>query len=302
MENLCDFLNFFDKASKCLQIPFPKPKIESGSTKSKNNLFARYYNDIIEHSKIQLLYRSDLKTTIPVSFLSKSLNYPAINLFLQKLSILNIVNFSTFTRKVITLQTGAEQLSANVVCGTFTPDCWYNTNSIKLMGNVRCSNEICSGILCVLKKIFRSLSRSNYQCPHCTSTRQLRNISNEEQLSSLSWSVTDGFLFLKRYINQFKTLLEMCNVQHAWRKSVYKFQQLNNFFFTTARSAKAVLTCLIFHLQTENWSTVLFDGDSTHCFAKRRVATTKKKSTPLMKNFLRQSQLATTELVLNGKK
>ena len=71
MDSLCDFLEFFNKAGKCLQIPFPKPKIESGSTKSKNNLFARYYNDIIEHSKRQILYRSDLKTTVPVFFIEK---------------------------------------------------------------------------------------------------------------------------------------------------------------------------------------------------------------------------------------
>ena len=39
----------FDQASKCIQIPLPKPKVEIGSTKSKNKLFAHYCNDIIEH-------------------------------------------------------------------------------------------------------------------------------------------------------------------------------------------------------------------------------------------------------------
>ena len=43
------FLKFFDKTSKCLQVPLRKTKIEIESTKLKNNLFARYYNDIIEH-------------------------------------------------------------------------------------------------------------------------------------------------------------------------------------------------------------------------------------------------------------
>ena len=50
-EVLRDFLKTFDEASKCVQIRSPKPKIEIGSTKSNDNLFAHYYNDIIEHPK-----------------------------------------------------------------------------------------------------------------------------------------------------------------------------------------------------------------------------------------------------------
>ena len=49
VDNLRDFLKTFDQASKCIQIPLPKPKVEIGSTKSKDNLFAHHYNDIIEH-------------------------------------------------------------------------------------------------------------------------------------------------------------------------------------------------------------------------------------------------------------
>ena len=54
-----NFLKTFDKASKCLQIQLPKPIFEIGSTESKDNLFAHYYNDIIEHAngKIRLLFR-----------------------------------------------------------------------------------------------------------------------------------------------------------------------------------------------------------------------------------------------------
>ena len=50
IDNLHVHLKTFDKASKCIQIPQPKPKGEIGYTKSKNNLFAHYYNDIIEHA------------------------------------------------------------------------------------------------------------------------------------------------------------------------------------------------------------------------------------------------------------
>ena len=53
VKNLRDFLKTFDQASKCIQIPLPKPKVEIGSTKSKDNLFAHYCNDIIEHPNRQ---------------------------------------------------------------------------------------------------------------------------------------------------------------------------------------------------------------------------------------------------------
>ena len=59
VDSLRDFHKTSDKACKCLQIPLPKPKIEIGSTKSKDNLFAHYYNDIIEDPirHIPLLFR-----------------------------------------------------------------------------------------------------------------------------------------------------------------------------------------------------------------------------------------------------
>ena len=54
VDNLRDFLKTFDQASKCTQIPLPKPKVEIGSTKSKDNLFAHHYTDIIEHPNRQI--------------------------------------------------------------------------------------------------------------------------------------------------------------------------------------------------------------------------------------------------------
>ena len=53
VDSLCVFLKSFDQASKCIQIPLPKPKVEIGSTKAKENLFAHHYIDIIEHANRQ---------------------------------------------------------------------------------------------------------------------------------------------------------------------------------------------------------------------------------------------------------
>ena len=54
VDSLCDFLITFDQASKRIQITLPKPKVEIGSTKSKDNLFAHYYKDILEHPNRQI--------------------------------------------------------------------------------------------------------------------------------------------------------------------------------------------------------------------------------------------------------
>ena len=54
VDNLRDFLETFDQTSKCKQIPLPKPKVEIGSTKSKNDLFPHFYKDIIEHPNRQI--------------------------------------------------------------------------------------------------------------------------------------------------------------------------------------------------------------------------------------------------------
>ena len=42
VDNLRDFLETFDQSSECIQIPQPKPKVEIGSTKSKDNLFVHH--------------------------------------------------------------------------------------------------------------------------------------------------------------------------------------------------------------------------------------------------------------------
>ena len=54
INSLRDFLKTFDKVSKCLQIPSPKPIIDFGSTKSKDNLFSQYYGGTIEHPNRQI--------------------------------------------------------------------------------------------------------------------------------------------------------------------------------------------------------------------------------------------------------
>ena len=98
VDNLRDFLKIFVQASKCIQFPLPKPKVEIGSTKSKNKLFAHYYNVIIEHPNRQSRLSFRFGNNISCVCSRKSVNYTAIKLFLQKLSTLTIVKFTISTR------------------------------------------------------------------------------------------------------------------------------------------------------------------------------------------------------------
>ena len=86
---LRDVLKTFDRASKCIQIPLTKPKVEIGSTKSKNNLFAHYYNDITEHpsrpSRLSFLFGSNISC---VFFIKKFERYG------NRFILSEIVNFN----------------------------------------------------------------------------------------------------------------------------------------------------------------------------------------------------------------
>ena len=77
------------------------------------------------------------------------------------------------------------------MCSAFAPDCGYDNSTIILIGDVYCPNTKCLGRLCLDKKTFESLGRSDYQCPQCGSVCQVRNIPFEDQKNSfflVAWS------------------------------------------------------------------------------------------------------------------
>ena len=71
-------------------------------------------------------------------------------------------------------------------------DCGYDSSVLILIGDVYCPNTKCLGKLCLHKKTFQSLGRSDYQCPQCGSVCQLRNILFEEQRNSFFLSPGQG--------------------------------------------------------------------------------------------------------------
>ena len=83
-------------------------------------------------------------------------------------------------------------LRAIRMCSAFTPDCGYDNSTIFLIGDVYCPKTKCLGKLCLHKKTFQSLGRSDYQCPQCASVCQFRNNPFEDQTNSFSSSFGPG--------------------------------------------------------------------------------------------------------------
>ena len=79
------------------------------------------------------------------------------------------------------------------MCSAFRPDCGYDNSTIILIGDVYCPNAMCLGKLCLHKKTFQSLGRSDYQCPQCGFVCQMRNTPFEEQINSFFLSLGQGF-------------------------------------------------------------------------------------------------------------
>ena len=94
----------------------------------------------------------------------------------------------------------------------FNRGCGYDNSTNILIRDVYCPNTKCSGELCLHKKTFQSLGRSDYRCPQCESVCQMGNIPFEDQTNSLFLSFCQEVYIFERVRNQFKMLLEMCFV------------------------------------------------------------------------------------------
>ena len=112
-----------------------------------------------------------------------------INSFLQKLSTWVFAKSNSSTRIDILLLTSVTFLRAITMCSAFTPDCGYDNSTIILIGDVYCPNTNCLGKLCLHKKTFEYLGRSDYDCPQCASVCKVRNIPFEEQIISFFLSL-----------------------------------------------------------------------------------------------------------------
>ena len=88
------------------------------------------------------------------------------------------------TRSDSMLQTTVKLLRPIMRFCAFTLHCGYDNSKINLSTDVYRPNTEWSGKLCLHKKTFQSLERSDYQCPQCGSVCQVRNIPFEDQTIS----------------------------------------------------------------------------------------------------------------------
>ena len=70
------------------------------------------------------------------------------------------------------------------MCSAFTRDCAYDNSAIIIIGDVYCPNTMCLGKLCLHRKTFQPLGRSDHQCPQCKFVCQVRNVLFEDQTNS----------------------------------------------------------------------------------------------------------------------
>ena len=184
-----EFLKAFDQANKVSQIPLPKPKFEIGYTKAKDELFTHCYKDIVEDlsRQIRLSFRFEKNRTSVFSI--KKFEHYGDQFILTEVFNLGYREIKHLYKNRFFV---AYKCKAITTCST---DCAYDNSTIILIGDVYCPNTKCSGRICLHKKTFQSLGRSDYQCPQCGSVCQVRNILFEEQLNSVLLSLSRSLHF-----------------------------------------------------------------------------------------------------------
>ena len=196
LDSLGEFFKAFDQANKVSQIPLPKIKFEIGFRKSKDELFSYCYKDITEHlnRKIRLSFRFEKNKTCVFSV--KKLEQYGGQFILTEAVNLGYREIKHLYKDRFLLPTSVTFLRAITMCSAISPECGYNNSPVIFTADVSCPNTKCLGKLCLHKKTFQSLSRSDYQCPQCESLCQVRNILFEDQENSFFLSFGPGvYLF-----------------------------------------------------------------------------------------------------------
>ena len=181
VDSLGEFLKAFDQANKLSQIPLPRPKFEIGFIKAKDELFSHRYKDIFEHlnRKIRISFRFE-KNKIYVFSIKKFEHY-GDQFILTEVVNLGYREIKHLFKNRFLLLTSVIFFRAITMC---TTDFAYDNSAIIIIGDVYCPNTKCLGKLCLHKKTFQSLGRSDHQCPQCGSLCQVRKIPFEDQTNS----------------------------------------------------------------------------------------------------------------------
>ena len=124
----------------------------------------------------------------------------------------------------------------------FTPDFEYDNSSIFLIEDVYCPNTKCLGKLCLHKKTFQSLRRSDYQCPQCGSVWQVRNNPFEDQTNSFLSSLGQRIYIFEESSKSVQDVTEDVYCPGKYCSNREKCESLGG-YVTTPRSIYACGKC-----------------------------------------------------------
>ena len=155
-----------------------------------------------------------------------------------------------------------QELRAITMCSAITLDCGCDNSTIIVIGEMNCPITKFSGKFCLHKKTFQSLGRRGYQCSHCASGCQLRNILFKINQILFSCRLTEGCTLLKRVQNQFKICLG-CVL--SWQ--VLSQQRKIRIYW---------LLCKIYSWLWKVWSLVVCSQSSFHVTRARKDEKTDK--------------------------
>ena len=124
----------------------------------------------------------------------------------------------------------------------FTPDSRYDKSNIILIREVYYPNTKWSGKLCLHKKIFQSLGRSDRQCPQCAFVCQEPNIPFGDQTKSFLLSFDRWVHIFEESLKSLQDVIGEVYYPGKYCLNRKKCQSLDG-FVTTPRSIRGCGKC-----------------------------------------------------------
>ena len=184
------------------------------------------------------------------------------------------------------------------MCSTFTTDCRYNNSFIKLIRNVFCPDKKCSEKLCVHEKTLQSFESSDYQCPQCNFTCQVRSFPCEKDTLLFFLKNEQGIYVFTETQKSIQDVIgdlyrQTCPNEKCVSVSTNKYSS-----FYVCKKCEDCSHVLNIPFREQIPTLPFFGGDGTPCFARKTSRDyQKEKASPFLKSSIRQSQSATLEPV-----
>ena len=130
-------------------------------------------------------------------------------------------------------------------------------------------NTMCLDRLGVPKKSFQSIKESDYQCPQCLSTCQVRNSPFEEQTASFSLKFGQRVYLFEERKKSIRGVIEdmFCPICPNENCVLHSANTLSSFY--DCRKCKTCSHVQNIPFKNHKLTIMLFGGDGTRCFARK---------------------------------